>query len=109
MPGAAEWGVRSRQRAACEQRQGDRKAGELNRTGTSHTQSKMGNGRGTRKEGRRQERRAAPQCQAKESALSTLGMESQQIFLEVRSGFISTDLVAIFKPTLMGDGKEKDH
>lgn len=31
------------------------------------------------------------------------------MFLEVRSDLVSTNLVAIFRPTLMGDGKEKDH
>lgn len=31
------------------------------------------------------------------------------MFLEGRSDLVSTDLVAIFRPTLMEDGKEKDH
>lgn len=31
------------------------------------------------------------------------------MFLEVKSDLVSTDLVAIFRPTLMEAGKEKDH
>lgn len=31
------------------------------------------------------------------------------MFLGVRSDLISTELVAIFRPTLMEDSKEKDH
>lgn len=31
------------------------------------------------------------------------------MFLEGRSDLVRTDLVAIFRPTLMEDGKEKDY
>lgn len=55
----------------------------------------------------RQETCRAPQCQVRVRILY-LRHEELQMFLG-RSDFVSADVVATFRPTLMEDGKEKDN